>query len=212
MNDAPPNPEPATLMPESPCQQGGGRRRRPPTPWLRPIPFTLAVSIGVAGVWGAYQRIGTTTDVETVEIVPNLSGGFLAVGLSEDRPGFVLFSSLDPKEVDVEVQRADSPLGGRYATLFVHLGERTWRHRLRGPIAVIVGPDETVRAYPVSWSLDDLRAMQEAADCAHVAAGKRVHRCGMPFDDVRDVVSAWPRDRVPDPIRTFLRKRGHLDE
>lgn len=179
---------------------------------LNPIPATLITAILIAAVVGAYQRIGTSANADFIEFTQNLSGGFLAIGMSEDQPGFVVFSSLDPKEVDLVAQQSSNLVTGTYTTLHIDHHGSHWKKRLRGPIVAILKPDGLVEDFQVDWSVEDFRRMRSACDCEHQTHTKKVQRCGMPFDDISDVLATWPSRRVPDLVRRFITQRGHLDE
>ncbi len=65
---------------------------------ISPIMKTLIASVVFAVVFAAFQRIGTTANADVVEYTRNLAGGFLAVGMTEDQPGFIALSALDQGE------------------------------------------------------------------------------------------------------------------
>lgn len=178
---------------------------RRPRPGAVPVTAALAVVVAIAYV--GYQRIGTTANADVVEFTPNLAGGFLAVGMTEQEGGFVVLSELDRDEVDVHANLFRNALAGEFTVVRVTTPARTWRHRLRGPRAVLVGHDGDVTAIPVAWSHTDFTAIRSAIGCAS-ANGTTSRRCGAPFADLHDLASDWPGDRVPDRVRSFLAAHG----
>lgn len=170
---------------------------------VNPITITLAISVAVAGGYATYQRVGTTANANTVEYTPNLAGGFLAVGMTEDQPGFIVLSTLDQGKVDVNATQTSNRVAGTHTVVEVQTPLGTHRTRLRGPQIILVTEHGAVEGYPVDWTVDEFNAVREAADCSHAAAVKK-QRCGAPLADLQEAFAAWPAGRVPDRVRTFL--------
>ncbi|MCH7808123.1 MAG: hypothetical protein IIB60_02760 [Planctomycetes bacterium] len=169
----------------------------------RPIPVVLLLSVFVVAVYAAYERIGTTANANSVEYTQNLAGGFLAVGMTEDQPGFIVLSVLDQDKVDVNAVQTKNRAAGTHTVVEVHTPLGTKSTRLRGPQVILVTKQGAVEQYNVDWTVEEFNTLREAADCSHEAAIKK-HRCGRPFTDLQEAFAKWPRDRVPDRVRAFL--------
>ncbi len=159
--------------------------------------------LALGAAYTAFQRFGTTANADLVEFTPNLAGGFLAIGMTEHQPGFVVLSALDQEKVIVTAQQSVNRLAGTHTVVRVTTPTASCRKRLRGPIAVIVSDDGSLTALPVDWSAGDFQSIRQVVDCAH-GAGKKVHRCGAPFADLSDLMSRWPGPHVPEQVTTFL--------
>jgi len=170
---------------------------------ISPITKTLVASIMFAGVYAAFQRIGTTANADVVEYTRNLSGGFLAVGMTEDQPGFIALSALDQDVVDVNAAQTRNNLAGTHTIVEVQTPHGTNRVRLRGPQVILVTDRGAVESFNVDWTVNEFNALREAADCSHESAIKK-RRCGQPFADLQEAFAKWPRRRVPDSVRNFL--------
>ncbi len=178
--------------------QGAVRRRR-----VSPITITLGVSLAIAAGYATFQRIGTTANASTVEYTPNLAGGFLAVGMTKDQPGFIVLSALDQAKVDVNATQTKNRVAGTHTVVAIQTPLGTHRTRLRGPQVLLVSKHGDVEGYPVDWTVDEFNALRQAADCSYAAAAKK-HRCGAPLTDLQEAFATWPAGRVPDGVRTFL--------
>ena len=174
------------------------RRRR-----ISPITKTLIASIVFAGAYAAFERIGTTANADSVEYTQNLAGGFLAVGMTEDQPGFMVLSVLDQKKVEVNAVQTINHVAGTHTVVELQTPRGMTRTRLRGPQVILVSEDGVVETHRVRWTVDEFQSLREAADCSHEAAVKK-HRCGAPFTDLQEAFAKWPRERVPDRVRAFL--------
>ncbi len=174
------------------------RRRR-----TSPIAKTVIASIVFAGAYAAFQRVGTTANAEVVEFTRNLAGGFLAVGMTEDQPGFMVLSALDREKVDVSTDQAVNRVTGTHTVVEVQTPHETRRIRLRGPQIVLVSEDGAVERHDVDWTVVEFNALREAADCSHEAVIKK-HRCGAPFTELHEALAKWPGERVPERVRSFL--------
>jgi len=170
---------------------------------ISPIAKTLIASAMFAVAYAAFQRIGTTANADVVEYTRNLAGGFLAVGMTEDQPGFIALSGLDQDAVDVKAAQTKNRLAGTHTVVEIQTPSGTTRIRLRGPQVILVTEKSGVEKFGVDWTMNEFNAVREAADCSRDAAIKK-HRCGQPFADLQEAVAAWPRQRVPEPVRAFL--------
>ena len=174
-----------------------GRRR------LNPITKTLIASTVFAGAYAAFQRVGTTANADSVEYTQNFAGGFLAVGITADQPGFIMLSALDPEKVEVHAVQTINRLAGTHTVIEVQTPLRAQSIRLRGPQVILVTEQGSIEGYDVDWTVEEFNALRKAADCSHEAAVKK-HRCGAPFTDLQEAFAKWPRKRVPQRVRAFL--------
>lgn len=170
---------------------------------ISPITITLMLSVIFAGAYAAYQRIGTIANANTVEYTRNLAGGFLAVGMTEDQPGFIVLSSLDQDKVDVSAAQTKNHLAGTHTVVEIQSLPGITRMRLRSPQVILVTEQGAIEKYNVDWTFNEFNILREAADCSHEAAVKK-HRCGQPFTDIQETLAGWPGQRVPDRVRNFL--------
>lgn len=169
----------------------------------RPIPLTLFLGVIIVAAYAAYERVGTTANADSVEYTQNLAGGFLAVGMTMDQPGFIVLSALDREKVDVSAVQTVNHVAGTHTIVEVETLHDTTRIRLRGPEVILVSEDGAVERHDVDWTVAEFNALREAADCSHEAA-LRKHRCGAPFTDLQEALLKWPGERVPDRVRDFL--------
>ena len=168
-----------------------------------PITKMAIASIVFAGVYAGFQRIGTTANADLVEYTRNLAGGFLALGMTDDQPGFIALSAMDQDEVDVNAVQTRNGLAGTHTVVEVETPRGTTRTRLRGPRVILVTEQGDVETYAVDWTVKEFNALRAAADCSHAAA-LRKNRCGAPFTDLQEALAKWPVHRVPDRVRAFL--------
>lgn len=169
----------------------------------RVVPIVVALALSVAGAYVLYQRIGTTAQANVVEFTPNLAGGFLAVGMTEQHAGFIVLSALDRENVDVEARHYTNAVAGDFTVAEVRTAKSTWQMRLRRPVVVLVSGDGIVEPTPVDWAQNDFALVRDGADCGHAGHGNR-HRCGAPFADLFDIVSDERLTTVPAAVRHFL--------
>ncbi len=179
-------------------------RRTSAFPRVGPIPLTVLLFVVVAVFCACYERIGTVANADVVEFTPNLHGGFLAIGMTEAQPGFVILSVLNRDQIEVDTGLLSSPLAGTHTVVEIHTTGGTLRHRLRGPQIILIDDKGVIQAHAVDWTLDDFETLREAADCSFEAANKK-QRCGAPFMDLHEALAKWPTGRIPHPVRTFLK-------
>lgn len=165
--------------------------------------FVAVMALAFTAGFALYQRVGTTAQVDLVEFSPNTAGGFLAVGMTEESPGFVVLSALNREAVDVWADQYRNAVAGGYTIVHVRTPQSTWRRRLRGPVVVLVSDEGTVRALSVDWSVAEFARIRDGADCGHAGAGQQ-RRCGAPFADFHDMVVDGRLERVPAEVREFL--------
>ena len=170
---------------------------------VSPITMTLALSIAFAGAYAAYHRIGTVANADTVEYTPNLFGGFLAVGMTKDQPGFIVLSALDQDKIEVSATQTTNRLARTRTVVDVGTLRGTTRTRLRRPQVILVTKEGTIEKRAVDWTADEFNALRSAADCSYEAATKK-RRCGAPFTDLQEAFADWPPERVPDRVLAFL--------
>ena len=159
------------------------RRRR-----HRLTQLILIASAVALAVYITVERIGTRANANTIEFTPNYGGGFLAIGMTDNEPGFIVLSELDQEHVDVSARQASSVAVGTHTSVEVRTPRQRLHTRLRGPEVIVVGRDGTIAARRVEWSFEDFVRIRCATDCSHESATGN-HRCGAPFADFRDLVS-----------------------
>lgn len=169
--------------------------------WLGPIPVTLALACVIGGGYVAYQRVGTTANANAVEYTQNLADGFVALGFTEDQPGFVVLSAVNQPLVEITTDLVSNRLAGTHTVVGVQTRQGKWRKRLRGPQLVLVDREGRIDASPVDWSLGDFAAIRKGINCDHGGASKR---CGAPFADLHELLANWDKQRVPEKARRFL--------
>ena len=180
--------------PSDSCREQAARDQR------RRLLLEVAALLAAALVYVAYERIGTVANASTIELTPDYSGGFFAIGMTEDQPGFLVLSNVELREVDVRAERASNDLSGDRTVASVTTPWGSWRQRLRGPVVVLIHADGSLDAVPVDWSVAEFNMLRAATDCS--LSGKR--RCGAPLLETTAVLASWPSDRVPQKVREFL--------
>ncbi|MFQ5502773.1 MAG: hypothetical protein ACE5EQ_10810, partial [Phycisphaerae bacterium] len=115
---------------------GADTGEKAPQPSRRWVSIVF-VAVLVAGAYVAYQRIGTTANVDTITYVENYAGGFIAVGMSDRQPGFIALSALDRTDLRIEADRVEQGLAGRHTNVRVMTPRAQWQKRLRGPRIVL---------------------------------------------------------------------------
>jgi len=183
--------------------------------WWSPIRITVLLGLTVVAVYAAYERIGTTANADVVEYTPNIAGGFLAIGMTKDQPGFIVLSALDQDNVEVNATQVVSYVAGTRTVVEIQTPRDTAHIRLRGPQVVLISEEGALERYDVDWTLAAFNALREAANCSHEAAMKK-HRCGAPFTDLQEAFAQWPAEHVPEGVRIFLEpykeRRAHKHE
>lgn len=169
----------------------------------RMVSILAALALSAAGSYVLYQRIGTTAQANVVEFTPNLAGGFLAVGMTDEDPGFIVLSALDHESVEVNAEHYTNAVAGDCTVVDIRTPQTTWHRRLRMPMIVLVDDHGSAESFPVHWSLAEFALIRDGADCGHADHGHR-HRCGAPFADLFDIVSDERLSSVPAGVRRFL--------
>lgn len=175
----------------------------PATKKHRAVRFVATLALVVAAPYVLYQRVGTTAQANEIEFTTNLAGGFLAIGMTDKSPGFVVLSALDREAVDVRADHYANAVAGDFTVAEVRTPQTTWHRRLRGPIVVVVGEDGFAEEFAVDWSVAEFSLIRNGADCSHAHVGK-LHRCGAPFADLFDLVVDGRLAGVPAQVREFL--------
>jgi len=158
------------------------------------------VAIAVGGSYAAYQRVGTTANVATIEHTPNLGGGCAVLGLSDEQPGFLLLSELDWAVLDVSAEQMVNWATGTHTRLVVTSPSDQRRIRLRGPVLILAHQDGSLADWPLDWSLEEFRRIRNGMDCEK----NGTLTCGAVFADLARALARWPQDRVPQPAHRFL--------
>ena len=171
--------------------------------WTAPLPTTLIVAAVIGASFTAYQRIGTSANVDVVETTRNVPGGFIAVGMTENQPGFLLVSTLDQKDVTIDTERHPHFLGGMHTKLRIQTSTQSWSKRLRKPVVITIDDNGNIQTTTVDWPLHTFQTLAETADCQHESPLFTKH-CGAPFVDMRARIAKWPLNTVPVHLRAFL--------
>lgn len=169
------------------------------------IAVVLAIVLG--GAFVGYQRIGTVANADLVEYTQNLAGGFLAIGMTDDQPGFVIFSERDREEVVVESDLVVNWAAGNHTVVRITTSGDGSTLRLRRPVVVLVSGDGTLAAREVDLTFEEFVGMRQAADCSFEEAVAR-KRCGAPFADVGEYLATFDPVRIPAPVRSFLARHA----
>lgn len=178
----------------------------------RIIPLAIVGAIVICISIVVFQRFGTIANATIVETTRNLDGGFLAVGMTEEQPGFILVSALDQKDVSIDTRRSINKLTGTHTNVYVDTTTQHWKTRLRKPLVITIGDDGSIQSSTVDWSLHTFHLVQDAVDCSHPPhqghhASSTQKQCGVPFLDLKKRVEKWPTDSVPNCLSEFLASR-----
>ncbi len=165
---------------------------------------TLLAGAGllIAGGYAAWQRFGTVADVTHIETFEDYSGGFVAVGLSPDKPGFLCLSRVPRDQLELVALHHENWLAGSWTTLMIRTAGGQWKHRLRGPVVILVDRRGRVDAVPVHWPRARFIWLRDCVDCERGS----VRRCGRPLDDLAERLAAQPPDLVPPAVLAFLQR------
>lgn len=175
-----------------------------------PISLALAASAAILAGYAAFERLGTVANADTIEFTTNYAGGFLAVGTTDDDPGFIVLSKIDQDQINVSAMQSGSLAAGTHTIVEVTTARHRWQKRLRGPQIILISGDGSIDGRDVDWTFEDFQRIRSAADCSHErATGK--HRCGAPFADLHDLVSSGRLRNVPENVRTFLERFADRD-
>lgn len=174
---------------------------------LSPILVTLSLAVLVGGAYAGYQRIGTTANIEFVEYSRNLAGGFLAIAMTDQQPGIIVFSALDQEKIQVDVDRYENQVAGTHTEVRVNTPNARWTERLRGPQVVLIDETGAIETSPVEWTVADFNTLRNATDCEHGLS----KRCGAPFADLYDFFESWPPEQVPGSVSDFVRIYARTD-
>ena len=181
-------------------QRRGKRARRW---WNAPATLIALSAIVIGGGFVAYQRTSIVANADIVETTSNESGGFMAIGMTESQPGFLLFSALEEKDVALDTEQATHFLAGTRTRLVVETPAQQWSKRLRKPVVITVDTDGSVHTSTVDWPLHTFETLADTADCEHESPVMEKH-CDAPFLDVKTRIAKWPMDTVPTNLETFL--------
>jgi len=169
----------------------------------RPVPLAVLAAFVVVGGFIAFQRIGTRANVDSVEFTRNLRGGFMAIGMTEDQPGFLLLSALDRKNVTIVADRYTNLLAGTHTRLRVTTAGATWTRRLRDPVVITIDDAGRIQAETVDWTSYTFQTLAKIGDCGRHAPPIEKH-CGAPFLDLEAHIAGWPPATIPRHLRAFL--------
>ncbi|GIK17825.1 MAG: hypothetical protein BroJett003_27890 [Planctomycetota bacterium] len=169
----------------------------------RAFKLTVSALLLAAGGYALYERLGTRANADQVIRFESYGDDAVAIGLTDQQPGFVLLSHLPASRVMVDAQVATNWLTGKHTILSVRTPDRNERIRLRAPLAILVPENGTILAVNVEWSHADFQSLVHAADCES-GCEAHPHRCGQPLAEIASALANWPVDRVPQAIREFV--------
>lgn len=171
----------------------------------RAVRWFAGLALAIAAGHVAYERIGTTANVDTVTVFPRYAQGTVAVGMTESDPGFLLLSWLDEDKLHIIAYQRVNWLSGARTVVEIRTPAGTWRKRLRGPRVIMVARDGTVSSELADWTHDDLAAISQAMDCA-VSDGKHPAHCGQPLLDLSERLADGATFSLPPKARAFVRE------
>lgn len=170
-----------------------GRQR-----WL--LPILLAAYSGV-------ERALTHANANRVTSYEDYGGGFLAVGMTDAEPGFVVISEVPAEQVLVSARQARSFATGTQTSVTIATARGELTTTLRAPQAIVVSADGEVLRHALNWTAEDFHAIEHAVDCEHPTPVGR-HGCGAPLADLYDFLVAR-RLETPDALRALLTKHAN---
>lgn len=168
--------------------------------------IAVATSLALAGAYIAYQRIGTTANVDTLTFVEDYAGGLIAVGMTDQQPGLIALSDLDRTDLRVEADRVEQGPAGRHTRVRVITPHARWQKRLRGPRIVLIDSRGGISSIPVEWTHADFVHVLDGLDCGP-CPNKKTRACGQAFANLYETLQSWPGHRVPAEVRRFLSRR-----
>ncbi len=171
---------------------------------ISPITITLVATSVFAAAYAMFHRVGTTANADTVEFTRNLTGGFLAIGMTDEQAGFVALSRMDQADIELHADQDNNTLAGTHTIVDIQTPSGTTHIRLRGPKAILISKQGEVEALNIDWTVDEFNTIRQAIDCSgHSAYTKK--RCGAPFTDLHLLFTQWQSTRIPDRIHAFLK-------
>lgn len=184
---------------------------RPRRQAARVSPSFLRILLGillVVATYVIYERVAVSANADQITHFQSYGDEMVAIGTTDDQPGFVLLARQPASKVSVEAAMQSNWLTGRRTLVSVHTPVGTTNIRLRRPHAIMVHEDGTVITTPVPWTLAEFDQLHRAADCGS-DDGAHQHRCGQPLDDIARRLATWPRERIPEPLHEFVRMDPH---
>ncbi len=169
-------------------------------------PAVVCVILLLAGVYIAYQRVGTFANVERIEFNTNFSGGFLAVGMTDSQPGFVLLSMMGREKVTVHAEQYKNGLSGTYTHVLVTTPEGQRRIRLRDAEVILIDRSGLSEHWRVDWTFDEFKRISMTVACEeHDEHSGEPASCGQPFLQLGRFLMKMPEHRVPEGLLAFLK-------
>lgn len=181
-------------------------RRTTPLLGSRAFRRVIAGIVLVAAAYILYERLGTSANADQITHFQSYADAAVAIGMTDDQPGFVLLSKLPASQVTVTAAMHSNWLTGPRTTVSVRTPLGTSRIRLRAPQAIMVQDDGTVTTASVPWTDDSFGRLLHAADCSSQCS-EHVHRCGQPLEGIARTLASWPPESVPRPLQLFMARR-----
>jgi len=174
--------------PRAPCRR---------TAWPR---WFAAFGLLVAVAYVAYERIGTTANVDTLEHTINAAGGSVVLGFTETQPGIVVVSALDRDAFEIDAVQSSNWATGTRTYVDIKTDAENQRIRLRGPVLTLIDEQGHVRHHDLDWRREDLDRVRRGIDCS-TDNGKE---CGRAFAAFAALLSDWSEANAPPALHAFL--------
>jgi len=170
---------------------------------ISPVILLAFISLFIASGYAIYQRAGTSANADTVEFSTNLRGGFLAIGMTPQQPGFLILSKLDKKKVSVHTVQSINRVTGTHTIVDIESSQMKSRSRLRGPKAFIINDAGHIESVDLAWSVDEFLTARRAVDCS-TQSPEHKKSCGRPFTDLHNSLESWKNVDTPSSVEDFL--------
>jgi len=170
---------------------------------ISPVSVVGMVALFVVAGFTAYGRIGTSANADNVEFTTNLNGGFMAIGMTREQPGFLVLSKLDKKSVSIQTVQSINRVTGTHTLVDIETAQMNSHVRLRGPTVFIVDDEGHIFSENLAWSAQNFLTARHAVDCSFEASLAK-KSCGQPFSDLQKAMCSWEGVAVPSSLRTFL--------
>ncbi|MFQ5491159.1 MAG: hypothetical protein ACE5GE_10590, partial [Phycisphaerae bacterium] len=157
----------------------------------------------LAGGFVANERIGTTANVDTLDVHRDLLAGFIAVGRSENQPGAIILSRMNREQIKIHAQVSSNWATGKFTRLSVATPTASWNLRLRGPVVVMIDSQGRIASQPVAWTAADFAGLSQAIDCSTVDPD-HWKPCGQPFGEMQKWMAGHVGLQLPESARTFI--------
>jgi len=164
------------------------------------LPAALVATTGYVLIERSRARVG----IDSITYIDNLGGGFVAVGTSADKPGVLILSTVDRKDVRIRAEREQLRLR---TTLSIDLDGRATCRLLTEPAAVLIPPDQPTGFIPLNWKTRAFHDILATIDCDGQHQSSDEHPlCGKPFEELLLYLNLHSPGRVPPELIAFAGK------